>query len=133
MPVERVSQSFKDISSSFKVNPLSYDIIAIKNETAISRSVRNLVLTLQGERFFQSNLGCNVSRSLFENITDSTSSSIQSEIENTLNNYEPRISLIAVEVNPNYEEYSYDVVIRYNIIGIEALPQQLSFALQPTR
>jgi phage baseplate assembly protein W len=133
MPVERVSQSFKDISSSFKVNPLSYDIIAIKNETAISRSVRNLVLTLQGERFFQSNLGCSVSRSLFENITDSTASSIQSEIENTLNNYEPRISLIAVEVNPNYDENAYDVVIRYNIIGIEALPQQLSFALQPTR
>ena len=133
MPVERVSQSFKDISSSFKVNPLSYDIIAIKNETAISRSVRNLVLTLQGERFFQSNLGCSVSRSLFENITDSTASSIQSEIENTLNNYEPRISLIAVEVNPNYDENTYDVVIRYIIIGIEALPQQLSFALQPSR
>jgi phage baseplate assembly protein W len=133
MPVERISQSFKDISSSFKVNPLSYDIIAIKNETAISRSVRNLVLTLQGERFFQSNLGCSVSRSLFENITDSTASSIQSEIENTLNNYEPRISLIAVEVNPNYDENTYDVVIRYNIIGIEALPQQLSFALQPSR
>jgi phage baseplate assembly protein W len=133
MPVERVSQSFKDISSSFKVNPLSYDIIAIKNETAISRSVRNLVLTIQGERFFQSNLGCSVSRSLFENITDSTASSIQSEIENTLNNYEPRISLIAVEVNPNYDENAYDVVIRYNIIGIEALPQQLSFALQPSR
>ena len=133
MPVERVSQSFKDISSSFKVNPLSYDIISIKNETAISRSVRNLVLTLQGERFFQSNLGCSVSRSLFENITDSTASSIQSEIENTLNNYEPRISLIAVEVNPNYDENAYDVVIRYNIIGIEALPQQLTFALQPTR
>jgi phage baseplate assembly protein W len=133
MPVERVSQSFKDISPSFKVNPLSYDIIAIKNETAISRSVRNLVLTLQGERFFQSNLGCSVLRSLFENITDSTASSIQSEIENTLNNYEPRISLIAVEVNPNYDENAYDVVIRYNIIGIEALPQQLTFALQPTR
>jgi phage baseplate assembly protein W len=133
MPVERVSQSFKDISASFKVNPLSYDIIAIKNETAISRSVRNLVLTLQGERFFQSNLGCSVSRSLFENITDSTASTIQSEIENTLNNYEPRISLIAVEVNPNYDENAYDVVIRYNIIGIEALPQQLTFALQPTR
>ena len=133
MPVERISQSFKDISSSFKVNPLSYDIIAIKNETAISRSVRNLVLTLQGERFFQSNLGCSVSRSLFENITDSTASTIQSEIENTLNNYEPRISLIAVEVNPKYDENAYDVVIRYNIIGIEALPQQLSFALQPTR
>lgn len=133
MPVERVSRSFKDISSSFKVNPLTYDLISITNETAISRSIRNLVFTLQGERFFQSNLGCNVSKSLFENITDSTSSIIKSDIENTINNYEPRVSLTSVEVNPNYDEYSYDVVIRYNIIGIEALPQQLTFALQPTR
>lgn len=133
MPVERVSKSFKDISSSFKVNPLTYDLISITNETAISRSIRNLVYTLQGERFFQSNLGCNVSKSLFENITDSTSSIIKSDIENTINNYEPRVSLTSVEVNPNYDEYSYDVVIRYNIIGIEALPQQLTFALQPTR
>lgn len=133
MPVERVSKSFKDISSSFKVNPLTYDLISITNETAISRSIRNLVYTLQGERFFQSNLGCNVSKSLFESITDSTSSIIKSDIENTINNYEPRVSLTSVEVNPNYDEYSYDVVIRYNIIGIEALPQQLTFALQPTR
>lgn len=133
MPVERVSKSFKDVSSSFKVNPLTYDLISISNETAIARSIRNLVYTLQGERFFQSNLGCNVSQSLFENITDSTASSIRTDIENTINNYEPRVSLIDVEVNPNYDEYAYDVVIRYNIIGIEALPQQLTFALQPTR
>lgn len=133
MPVERVSRSFKDVSSSFKVNPLTYDLVSITNETAIARSVRNLISTLQGERFFQSNLGCDVSNSLFENLTSSTASIIKSQIETTINNYEPRVSLISVDVNPNYDEYSYEVVIRYRIIGIEALPQQLTFALQPTR
>jgi hypothetical protein len=44
MPSERVSKEFKDISLSFQVNPLNYDLIAIKNETAIARSIRNLVL-----------------------------------------------------------------------------------------
>lgn len=133
MPVERISQAFKDISASFKVNPLTYDLVTISNETAISRSIRNLVFTLKGERFFQSNLGCNISRSLFETISDLTSSSLKTDIETTINNYEPRVSLVNVDVTPNYEEYSYNVTIRYNIVGIDASPQQLSFALQPTR
>jgi phage baseplate assembly protein W len=133
MPVERVSQSFKDISGSFKVNPLTNDLISITNETAIARSVRNLVYTVRGERFFQSNLGCNLTQLLFESITPSTTSQIKTEIENTINNYEPRVSLSAVDVTPDYDNYSYNVVIQYNIIGIDALPQQLTFALQPTR
>ena len=55
MPLERVSQGFKDISMSFQVNPLNLDLIALKNETAIARSVRNIVFTLPGEKFFDSN------------------------------------------------------------------------------
>ena len=77
MPVERVSKGFKDISASFQVNPLTYDLIAIKNETAIARSVRNLVLTAQGERFFNPILGSKVSRLLFENVDEITASAIQ--------------------------------------------------------
>jgi phage baseplate assembly protein W len=133
MAVERVSKSFKDISSSFKVNPLTNDLISITNETAIARSIRNLVFTLRGERFFQNNLGCNVSQSLFEMISDSTTSSIRDEIEVTINNYEPRVKLTSVEVTPDPDNHSYMVKIYYNIVGIEALPQQLTFALQPTR
>lgn len=133
MAIERVSKSFKDISGAFKANPLTNDLVVITNETAIARSVRNLVSTLRGERFFQNNLGCNVSRSLFESISDSTSSIIQSEIESTINNYEPRVSLNSVEVIPDEQNHSYSVKISYNIIGIEALPQQLTFALQPIR
>ena len=61
MPVERVSKGFKDLSSSFQTNPLSNDLLGIKNETAIARSIRNLVLTQQGERPFNSILGSKVS------------------------------------------------------------------------
>jgi phage baseplate assembly protein W len=133
MPVERVSKGFKDLSMSFQVNPINYDLIAIKNETAIARSIRNLVLTYPGERFFNENLGSKVSRSLFENIDDISASVIKDEIENTINNYEPRVDLIDVIVDPDYDNNNFNVTVNYYIIGIDVLPQQLSFALQPTR
>ena len=133
MPSERISKEFKDISLSFQVNPLNYDLIGIKNETAIARSIRNLVLTQPGERFFNQNLGSKVNRSLFENIDDISASVIKDEIENTIKNYEPRVSLIDVVVTPNFDDYEFSVTVSYYIVGVDVLPQQLSFALQPTR
>jgi phage baseplate assembly protein W len=133
VPVQRISKTFKDISMSFKVNPLNDDLIAIKNQTAIARSLRNLVLTAPGERFFNENLGSNVNNLLFENMDDVTASSIKDEIQNTINNYEPRVKLLRTQVSPNFETLEFDVVIKYEIIGVEAQPQQLSFALEPAR
>jgi phage baseplate assembly protein W len=133
MPLERVSKGFKDLSMSFQVNPINYDLIALKNESAIARSIRNLVLTYPGERFFNENLGSRVSRSLFENLDEISASVIKDEIENTINNYEPRVNLIDVVVEPNYDNAEFNVTINYRIVGIDVLPQQLSFALQPTR
>jgi phage baseplate assembly protein W len=133
MPAERISKSFKDISLSFQVNPLNYDLIAIKNETAIARSLRNLVLTQPGERFFNQNLGSRINQSLFEMLDEISASVIRDEIKNTIENYEPRVSLIDVEVTPNDENYEFNVTIKYYIVGADVLPQQLSFALQPTR
>jgi len=133
MPTERVSKAFKDISMSFQVNPLNYDLIVTKNETAIARSVRNLVLTYPGERFFNSNLGSRVSRALFDNVDRVSASIIQDEIRNTIENYEPRVNLTGVDVSPDYDNNTFNVTIRYTIVGIDVLPQQLSFALQPTR
>jgi phage baseplate assembly protein W len=133
MPSERISKAFKDISLSFQVNPLNYDLIAIKNETAIARSIRNLVLTQPGERFFNQNLGSKVNQSLFENIDDISASILRDEIRNTIENYEPRVDLIDVVVTPYYDDYEFSVNVSYYIVGVDVLPQQLTFALQPTR
>jgi|TARA_X000000368_G_scaffold355621_1_gene297389 phage baseplate assembly protein W len=133
MPVERISRGFKDLSMSFQVNPINSDLIATKNETAIARSVRNLVITRPGERFFNPNLGSKVYETLFDNMDEISASIIQDEIRDTIDNYEPRVELIEVIVDPDYDNNAFDVVIKYNIIGIDALPQQLAFALQPTR
>jgi len=133
VPVERISRGFKDISSSFKVNPLSEDLIAIKNETAIARSVRNLILTSPGERFFNPILGSRVSKLLFESVELITANAIEDEIRVTIENFEPRVELTSVDVKADLSGGEYNVAIRYNIIGIDALPQQLAFVLQPTR
>ena len=133
MPVQRVSQGFKDISMSFGSNPLTDDLIALKNANAISRSVRNIVMTLPGEKPFNPNFGSRVSSLLFENMDVITSGLILDEIRTSINNYEPRVELITVDVNPDFEGNSYDIVIVYNIIGADIPPQQLQFALEATR
>ena len=133
MPARRVSKGFLDVSASFQVNPINSDVIVTRNENAIARAVRNLVFTIPGEKPFQPNIGSNVSRLLFENLDRITAQSIKSEIESTINSFEPRVSLNEVTVTPNFDNNEFDCVVNYDIIGIDVLPQQLSFALQPTR
>tara|TARA_B100000925_G_C21816513_1_gene391039 strand:- start:154 stop:555 length:402 start_codon:yes stop_codon:yes gene_type:complete len=133
MPLERVSQGFKDISMTFQSNPLNNDLIGLKNENAIARSVRNIVFTLPGEKFFDENFGSKVTKSLFENIDDISASLIQEEIKTSLENYEPRVELVSVKAYPDVDNNSFDVTIVYRVIGADILPQQLEFVLQPTR
>ena len=133
MPLERVSQGFKDISMTFQSNPLNSDLIALRNENAIARSVRNIVFTLPGEKFFDPDFGSNISASLFENLDDISASTIVDEIRQSIQNYEPRVRLIDVKAYPDYDNNSFDVIIVYEIIGADIPPQQLQFVLQPTR
>ena len=133
MPVERISRGFKDISMSFEVNPINDDLISVKNRTAIARSIRNLVLTVPGERFFNPDLGSRITEILFDTLDELSASSIRDEIEETIIKYEPRVKLDNVDVKPNYDNNEFDVTITYDIIGIDALSQQLNFALQSTR
>jgi len=133
MPVERISRGFKDISMSFEVNPINADIIGVKNDTAIARSIRNLVLTTRGERFFNEDLGSGVSKVLFDTVDDISSSVIRDEIEETIIRFEPRVKLTDVIVKPDYDNNEFNVTITYDIVGIDVFAQQLNFALQPTR
>ena len=133
MPVERISKGFKDISMTFKVNPLNNDIIDIKNENAIARSVRNLVMTLKGEIPYDPEVGSNANRLLFDNMDPVTLDLLKDDIRLTIENYEPRVSLYDVQVDPNYDNNEVNIRVSYKIIGIDVLPQQLSFVLRPSR
>jgi len=118
---------------SFQANPLNNDLIALKNQTAIARSIRNIVLTSPGEKFFNPDFGSNVSRLLFDNLDDLTALSIRDEIENSIRNYEPRVQLIDVVVVPEYDNNEFNVTVVYRIIGIDVPAQQLEFVLLPSR
>ena len=133
MPLERVSQGFKDISMTFQINPLNSDLIALKNESAIARSVRNIVFTIPGEKFFDESFGSNISRSLFENIDDITASIIVDEVRQSIRNFEPRVNLLDVQAFPDFDNNSFNLTIIYEIIGADIPAQQLQFVLQPTR
>jgi len=133
MPVERVSRAFKDISLSFKPHPITRDVIPLKNERAIARSVKNLILTQLTERPFQPSLGSNVSGSLFEIMDAGSAAVISSEIRNTIDNFEPRVELQNVEVIPYYDSNAFDITIVYTIIGIDIPTQQFNFVLESFR
>ena len=133
MPLERVSQGFKDISMSFQSNPLNDDLIGLKNENAIARSVKNIVFTVPGEKFFNERFGSDITEVLFENINEISASTIEDQIKLSINNYEPRVELISVEAIPNYDNNQFDATVTYKIIGIDIPPQELQFVLQPTR
>ena len=133
MPQQRVSQSFKDISMSFETNPLNDDLIALKNSSAIARSIRNIVFTQPGEKFFNPEFGSRVSESLFEIVDEVSSIAIRDEIRSSIIYYEPRVKLLDVIVIPNVDDNDMNVTVKYKIIGIDIPPQQLDFVLLPTR
>ncbi len=133
MPLQRVSRGFKDISMSFESNPLTDDLIALKNENAIARSLKNIVFTLPGEKFFDPEFGSDISAALFENMDDISGGIIEDQLRQSINNYEPRVELLSVRTNPNYDNNAFDVTITYEIIGADVPPQQLEFVLQSTR
>ncbi len=133
MPLERVSPGFKDISMTFQANPLNMDLIALKDANAIARSVKNIVFTLPGERFFNEDFGSRISASLFENMDDITADEIVDEITESIENFEPRVKLINVEAFPDFDNNTFDVLIIYEILGADVPAQELQFALQSTR
>ena len=135
MPVirQRQSKRFKDISLSFKRHPVTNDILALTNEDAIKRSVRNLVETINEERFFNPLLGSRVRESLFEVPDNTIRATLKSQIENSILNFEPRVNLTDVIVDHPNDTNDLQVIVSYDIIGQESSPQEITFILQPTR
>ena len=133
MPLERVKQGFKDLSMSFRSSPINDDLIGLKNESAIARSIKNLVFMQKGEKFFDPDFGSELSASLFENIDDVTALTMRDDIDYMIKTYEPRVDLINVDIIPNYDNNQMDAVIVYAIKGSDTPPQQLEFVLLPSR
>ena len=133
MAIKRISRAFKDISLSFEPHPVTKDLPSLTNQSAITRSIRNLVQTIPNERFFNPLLGSSVRSSLFEFVDFGTASVIRDQIINVVSNYEPRVSDVQVEVNPQPDTNEFEVTVVFDIIGQEVPTQQFSFILEATR
>ena len=133
MAIKRISRSYKDISLSFEPHPVTKDLGVIKNANAIVRSVRNIVETIPTERPFNSVLGSNVRDSLFDFVDFGTASDIQDQIIVAIENFEPRVDNVVVEVEPSPDENAFEVTVIFDIIGQEFPTQEYTFLLEATR
>ena len=133
MAITRNSKAFKDISLTFVPHPVTKDLPVLINERAIIRSVRNLVETIPTERFFNSLIGTDIRGSLFENFSRNTAIIIEDQVRETINNFEPRVDNVRVEVDASVDTNTLDVKVLFDIIGLEAPTQSFTFILEPTR
>ena len=133
MAIRRISREFKDISLSFTPHPVTKDLTILKNENSIKKSVINLVQTIPTERFFNSAIGSEVRDSLFDFVDFGTASVIQNQILITLENFEPRIDDVSVEVQPKPDTYEFEVTVFFTIVGQDTPTQEFTFMLEATR
>jgi len=131
--VQRISRAFKDISLSFDKHPVTNDVLVLKNEDAIKRSVRNIVNTVPSERLFNPIFGSDVKVSLFDFVDFGTASILEKQIQVAIENYEPRINNLFVDVNPKPDQNEFEITVSFNIIGQEVPAQQFTFILEATR
>lgn len=123
------SRSFKDLGIGFTRNANTKDVAIVKNDNAIKQAVKNLILTVPGEKPFQPDIGSRISELLFEPLDPFTSISIKEEVINTITQYEPRVIIVAVNVKANFEKNSFDVELRYQIVGLPPV-ETIEFVLQ---
>ena len=124
----------KDLKINFMPHPVTGDLQVTKEDAAVKQSVVNLLMTIPGERPFQSNLGSRISELLFEPLDFGVAAQIQSEIKTTIRNYEPRIGIVELVVEPEFEQNSFTVHLEYEIVGRQDnAPQEINFLLQRTQ
>ncbi len=133
MAIEGISRAFKDINLSFNAHPVTKDITVLKNENAIKRSVRNIVNTMPRERFFNPTLGSDVRSSLFNFVDYGTASVIQKQIQIAIENFEPRVDNLQINVFPRPDSNEFEVNVIFDIIGQQFPTQEFTFLLEATR
>ena len=127
------SRAFKDINLSFKRHPVTNDLVTIKNEDAIKRSVKNIIFTILGEKPFSPSFGSFITESLFSLNTEYDSITLEDEIKNVLYRFEPRIDNIYVSVAILADTNETNATIKYDIVGEPSPSQTVDVLLFPAR
>ena len=127
------SRAFKDIKLSFNRHPVTNDVLTIRDEDAIKRSVRNIIFTILGEKPFEPDFGSVINDSLFELNTSLNEMKVSDEIKQSLLNFEPRIENIRVTVSIYPDSNELNCAVQYDIVGIPAPTQEVDVLLFPAR
>ena len=125
--------SFKDININFKKHPVTGDLVVSKDASAIKQAIVNLLLTNKGERPFNPDYGSNIRSYLFEPLDYATAGQVSSSIQNTLTEFEPRITVISIDTSPNYDQNGFEVELTYEIVGSDDPPIAVELFLSRTR
>jgi len=126
-------QTFKDLSVTFKKHPVTDDLVQVKDKAAIVQAIQGILLTRKGERPFQPELGCDVQNMLFEPLDYASAGTIKQEIRETIDRYEPRVTVTKIECTPDFDNNGYNVEMLYTIVGREDVPVGIEFILERTR
>ena len=126
-------QTFKDLSVTFKKPPVTDDLVQVKDKAAIAQAITGLLLTRKGERPFQPELGCDVQNMLFEPLDYASAGTIKQEIRETVERYEPRVSVTQIICEPDFDDNGYNVELQYTIVGRDDIPVAVEFILERTR
>jgi phage baseplate assembly protein W len=121
----KLQEKFSDFVSPFEVNPDTGDLYRNINDFAIRESLKNLILTDQGERPFQPTLGGNIRRQLFEIVDEKMVLQLKTDIEITIHNHEPRVILRDLSIVPDEDNNQVTVTIFYTTINSPGLIQEL--------
>ena len=127
------SRAFKDINLSFKRHPVTNDVVTIRDEDAIKRSVKNIIFTILGEKPFEPDFGSVMNQSLFDLNTNLSEIRVSDEIKASLDNYEPRINNIDVSVSILADSNEMNCTVQYDTVGIPAPTQTVDVLLFPAR
>ena len=127
------SLSFKDLNITFKKHPVTNDVVVSKDASAIKQAIVNVLLTNKGERLMNPRYGSDIRRFLFEPLDYGTGFQIKANIRDTLDKFEPRISVLDIKCTPNFDDNGFDVVLQYNVRGTDDPPVAVEFFLSRTR
>ena len=126
-------QTFKDLSVTFKKHPVTDDLVQVKDKAAIVQAIQGILLTRKGERPFQPELGCDIQNMLFEPLDYASAGTIKQEIRETIDRYEPRVTVTKLDCTPDFDNNGYNVEMQYTIVGRNDIPVAVEFILERTR
>ena len=131
-PLQKKRELYADFHKDLTISPVNFDLARKVNEESVKESIKNLLLTDKGERFYRPNLGSNIRSALFDNITPDSIFTVQEMVRNTIQNYEPRCSVIDVDVNSSINDNTINIIVTFSVANQE-FPIQTAVTLTRVR